>query len=35
MQVIITSTMVSVETSVFSTSMDSTWLIDHTTIAFG
>lgn len=35
MQVVITSTVVSMEMSVFSASVDSTWLIDHSTVAFG
>lgn len=34
-QVVITSTVVSMETPVFRTSIDSTWLIDHPTVAFG
>ena len=35
MQVVITSTVVSMEAPVFRTSIDSTWLIDHSTVAFG
>lgn len=35
MQVVITSTVVSMEMSIFSASVDSTWLIDHSTVAFG
>lgn len=34
-QVVITSMVISMEKPVFSTSVDFTWLIDHSTTAFG